>query len=262
MKDKLAKLVDGSNPEELTACIHMLALSVAQHRAKCGFVTLRNTMEQLAGNEDDSALTGLFVQGSEVAEEALELTRVLAADQAEAAALESDEVLQKSADNRWQLRISVSAPIKILWPGDEKPINAKLENISWGGAAFHIGKMKTEHGDTVQVILPSTKGGSISIEAKILRSWELDDGQGYGVASRFISLSTKDEPELENILELLAASADIEGNRQHARLAQRLDIQFDGAHELQATMDDISAGGMGITVPDPMQIGTIDTSLH
>jgi len=38
-------------------------------------------------------------------------------------------------------------------------------------------------------------------------------------------------------------------------LTQRLDIQFDGPDELHATLDDISAGGLGVTVPDPLQIG-------
>jgi c-di-GMP-binding flagellar brake protein YcgR len=255
MKDDLAKLLEGSNPEELSACIQMLALSVAQHRANCGFVALRKSMEKLDRPQDNGEELGLFVQSTEVIEEAIVLTRMLAADQAAAAELEETESSQKSAENRWQLRITVSAPIKVLWPGDSEPVNARLENISWGGAAFHVGKLKTDTGDTVEVILPSTRGGSISIQAKILRTWDLPNGQGFGVASRFSSLSTNDEPELENILELLSASADIEGNRQHARLAQRLDIQFDGTHELQATMDDISAGGMGITVPDPMQVG-------
>jgi c-di-GMP-binding flagellar brake protein YcgR len=52
----------------------------------------------------------------------------------------------------------------------------------------------------------------------------------------------------------LAESADSNGLRQHARLTQRLDIQFDG-DELHATLEDISAGGLGVTVPDPLQIG-------
>ena len=38
-------------------------------------------------------------------------------------------------------------------------------------------------------------------------------------------------------------------------MTQRLDIQFDGAQELQSTLDDISSGGLGITVPDPLQLG-------
>ena len=75
------------------------------------------------------------------------------------------------------------------------------------------------------------------------------------MATRFSSLSTRDESELESVLELLMQSGDSEGQRKHARLTQRLDIQFDDFEELQATLQDISEGGLGITVPDPLQVG-------
>ena len=38
----------------------------------------------------------------------------------------------------------------------------------------------------------------------------------------------------------------------NSRLSQRLEIEFDDEQALQATLDDISAGGLGITVPDPL----------
>ena len=63
------------------------------------------------------------------------------------------------------------------------------------------------------------------------------------------------QDEFEEVLKKLAQSEDSEGLRQHARLTHRLDIQFDGPDELNATLDDISAGGLGVTVPDPLSIG-------
>jgi c-di-GMP-binding flagellar brake protein YcgR len=254
MKENLHKILDGATQDELVDSIQLLATSVAQHRAKGGFVTLGKSMEQLRPSADEDDQKTALEQGKQVAEEALEMVRVLAAERLATPKTEA-ETDEKPAEQRKQLRIQVSAAIKVLWPGDSNPVAAKLENISWGGAAIHVDQLKIDDGDTLQIMVPASQGGSISIEAKILRSWVLPDGKGHGVATRFSSLSTRDEMELEKLLKLLAESADDEGQRNHARLTQRLDIEFDGPQELQATLDDISAGGMGITVPEPLQIG-------
>jgi c-di-GMP-binding flagellar brake protein YcgR len=254
MKDNSNELIKNATPEELLSCIQLLALSVVQHRAVCGFVTLRNSTEQLRSVAQEAEETGLFVQSKQVLEEAIEMVRMLAAEQSPTP-LSKAEHGNLPTENRTQFRISVSVPIKVLWPHEQKPVGAKLVDISWGGALIHVDDAKTNSGDTLQIILPRQQGGSISIGAKILRTWENPDGNGHSVAARFYKLSTRDEAKLEEILEYLAQSADIEGQRHHARLTQRLDIQFDGEQELLATLDDISKGGLGITVPDPLQIG-------
>jgi c-di-GMP-binding flagellar brake protein YcgR len=198
------------------------------------------------------------VQSKQVLEEALEMVRKLAAESASATATATATLAATdaaSADNRTQFRIKITIPIKVLWPQDSKPLNAKLVDISWGGASIHVEEAKIDAGDTLQIILPRRQGGSISVEAKILRARQNPDGNGHIFATRFSRLSTRDEAKLEEILEDLAHSADDGGQRNHARLTQRLDIQFDSDQELLSTLDDISAGGLGITVPDPVQIG-------
>ena len=247
-------LLREATPEELLSCIQLLAISVVQHRAKCGFVTLRQSTDELRSSDDDVANTGLFVQGKEILEEALEMVRALAAERATIPIVE-DEPEKTPTDNRTQLRIRVIVPIRVIWPQETKPVNAVLEDISWGGASIRVDEARLDSGDTLRVILPRPQGGSISIDAKILRTWQNEEGDGFRLATRFFSLSTRDEGKLEDILEHLAQSADQDGKRNHARLTQRLDIQFDDAQELQSTLDDISAGGLGITVPDPLQIG-------
>jgi c-di-GMP-binding flagellar brake protein YcgR len=254
MNEHSHQLMTEATPEELRACIQLLALSVVQHRAKCGFVTLRTSTEQLRSPPDDAGATGLFAQSHQVLEEALEIVRTLAGQPASLPAVAA-EPGNSLAENRTQFRVRVSVPIKVMWPQNPKPVNAKLEDISWGGASIQIDDLKSDSGDTLQIILPRHQGGSISIEAKILRSWQRPDGDGYGIATRFSRLSTRDEAKLEEILEHLAQSADSAGQRNYARLTQRLEIQFDGEQELLSTLDDISAGGLGITVPDPVQIG-------
>lgn len=254
MKEDAHELLDEATPEEILSCIQLLAISVVQHRAKCGFVTLRNSTEQLRATADEAEATGLFLQSKQVLEEAFEMVRILAAESAKTLATHNVPDTT-SADSRTQFRIKIALPIKVLWPQDTKPVDAKLVDISWGGASFHVDEVKLGSGDTLHVILPRRQGGSISIQAKILRTWENPDGKSHSIATRFSRLSTRDEAKLEEILEHLAMSADEGGQRNHARLTQRLDIHFDGEQEFLSSLDDISAGGLGITVPDPVQLG-------
>ncbi|MEH6591835.1 MAG: PilZ domain-containing protein [Halioglobus sp.] len=251
MIDHADSLLGEATPEELTACIRLLAMSVVQHRATHHFVPFRDSADNLCLGDSNADKAGLIVAGRNAAEEALELVRVIAADPPLDANPEPDSA---PPEKRKQLRINVTAPIKLIWPGDNSPTDAKLQNISWGGASINVNKVRMDKGDTLQILLPGTKGTLINIEAKFLRSWNLANEDGEGIAIRFSSLATRDEDELEDVLKLLAQSADSEGLRQHARLTQRLDIHFDG-DELRATLDDISEGGLGVTLPDPLQIG-------
>ena len=235
--------------------MQLLAQSVVLHRAKFGIVTLQKSTEQLLDDPEEKADAGLFGEGKEVLEEALEIVRTLAAAPATTRDADGDgEFNGESNDARTQFRISTSMQISVLLPQNSKPVSAKLENISWGGAAFVI-EAEVESGDLLKVILPRPQGGSIAVEAGVLRAWEHPCGTGRGVSVRFSSLNTRDEEKLEDILEHMAQSAEDEGQRSHARLAQRLDIEFNGIHELQSTLDDISAGGLGITVPNPLPVG-------
>jgi c-di-GMP-binding flagellar brake protein YcgR len=269
MEQDTRGILDEATPEELLSCIQLLAISVVQHRAKCGFVTLKNSTEPLRSVPAEDEDTGLYVQSKQVLEEALEIVRTMAGQSSPKPAAPAPSI-DAATDLRTQLRIKIATPIKVLWPQDTRPVNARLEDISWGGAALHVDETRSDFGDTLQVILPRQQGGSISIEAKILRVWPHPDGAGHRIAIRFSKLSTRDEAKLEEILEHLARSADEDGQRGHARLTQRLEIQFDGEQELLSTLDDISGGGLGITVPDPVQIGqslqivigTLDNSCH
>ena len=253
MKEHSDELLGEATRDELFACIRLLALSVVQHRAKCGFVTFEDSATQLRSGTQQAEEFGLFVKGKEVLEQALEMAKSIATEAPSGAETE-EPPSNLLAENRKQLRISVTAPVKVLWPGDKVPVDARLENISWGGAAIQVSESKGKADDSLQIILPSTQSGSITVEAKIIRTWALPNGRGEGVATRFSSLSTRDEAELENVLEVLAQSGDTEGQRKYARLTQRLEIQFDDVEELRTTLKDISTGGLGITVPDPLEL--------
>lgn len=266
MNGKPYEFIEDATPDELHSCIRLLAISIVQHRAKPGFVALSQSTDQLRAKAEEARSevevetesgaeeTGLFFQGKEVLEEALEFVRTLAAEAAAAKAAQ-EEADKTPVEKRTQIRIKISVPITVLWPQDTMPVNAFLEDISWGGASIRVEETKIDLGDKLQIFLPTPQGDSIPIEAKILRTWPLSDDQGHGIAARFSSLSTLDEEKLEGILEHLSLSADDAGQRGSARLTPRLDIQFENAQELQSTLNDISAGGMSITLPDPLQIG-------
>ncbi len=250
MTGRAKSLLSDASQDEMAMCIRLLAMSVAHHRQNSAFISLRESAELLKPQNTSKEKAALFLQSRDLVSEALELVRVLAAE-----APPRKEPEEEMEEKRKQLRISVSAPIKILWPGIEEPATARIQNISWGGASILVDKAHTHSGDTIQVLLPGTTSRYIKLEAKVLRTWPLSPDQGEGIALRFSSIATQDQEAFENLLKKLAQSGDNEGLREHARLTQHLDIQFDGPEELHATLDDISAGGLGVTVPDPLQIG-------
>ncbi|KZX54988.1 hypothetical protein A3709_08265 [Halioglobus sp. HI00S01] len=251
MKPRQDSLLGQASQDELTACIRLLALNVVQQRSNGEFTSFRDSAEMLRPGSADPNKLELIVGSRNVVEEALELVRTLAAEpQPE----QADEVAAKPEERRRHMRIAVSAPIKLLWPGDETPTAARLQDISWGGAAIKVDKVKMVSSDTLKVIIPGIHGTPITIDAKYLRSWKLDEGAGEGLAVRFTSMATRDQDELEAVLLRLAQSGDSDGQREHARLHQRLDLQFEG-DELKASLEDISAGGLGVTVPEPLEIG-------
>ncbi len=251
MTELLQADLEDASREELQSALQLLAVSIVQHRAKCGFVAFQESASELQSGAGSA--NGLFSKGHDILQEALSVARKLTS---ETAATFSDQPEPAgSIENRRQLRINVRAPIKVVWDAGAEPVPARLQNISWGGAAIEIANLPHDAHDKLQILLPTARGGEIRIEAVLLRTWTLDDGAGYGMATRFSSLSTRDETEFEKLLELLSQSRDEDGQREHARLTQRLEIEFDGEQALQATLDDISAGGLGITVPDPLEIG-------
>ncbi|TNC79505.1 MAG: hypothetical protein C9356_18795 [Oleiphilus sp.] len=252
MTNRAKSILNEASSEELASCVRLLALSVAHHRQKSAFIPLRDSAEFLKPTNTSKEKMSLFLQSRDLVAEALELVRMLAAEAPPKTETETEE---KTEDKRKQLRLNVSVPIKIVWPDNDEAVSARVQNISWGGASIVTNEAQTHSGDTVQILLPGVSTPSIQLEAKVLRTWALTSQTGEGIALRFSSIATKDQDAFEELLKKLAKSGDNEGLRQHARLTQHLDIQFDGPDELHATLDDISAGGMGVTVPDPLQIG-------
>jgi hypothetical protein len=251
MKNEPDEFLRAATRDQLSDCVRLLALNLVHHRARFGLVPFEDSIRQLNASPEDSGAIGLFVKEREVLEEAFELVRSFRESMVPEPPTEKSSTTG-FAENRRQLRINLQAPAKVQWPDEPVPTEVQLDNISWGGAAFHIAQPKGSPGDSLVIILPSSPHDTIRLEAKIVRTWDHPSGQG--IATRFSMLSTSDEAELENILELLARSEDKQGQRKYARLTHRLELQFDDPGELRATLEDISAGGLGITVPEPLEL--------
>jgi c-di-GMP-binding flagellar brake protein YcgR len=237
--------------EQLYSCATLLALSLVQHRAKFGFVPIGQAASELGAALAGSGSADVLAKGKQTLEEALRHIKALApagSDQ------RRDGQAQKAIleEKRQQIRISISAPIHVLPPNTKAPFAAKLENISWGGAAFNVDRCIGEVGDRVQVILPSFRGRRIKVQSEIIRASYDSDGQACVV--RFSKLRTADETILQQLLECLTKSGGDDGQRTNARLARRIDIQYDDVNELRARLEDISNGGLSIMLPEPMDV--------
>lgn len=159
---------------------------------------------------------------------------------------DTDERSQPRNDNRVQPRIRAQVQIEIRNPRDGSTRRALLSNLSWGGALIWCEVPPGAPGDEVEVRLPYKPAEPIAIESEILRVDR--EADRYVVAVRFTSVTTHDESHLEKVLEMLL-SGQGGGRRQHPRLTQRLEIYFDDPADVRATLEDISRGGLGVTVP-------------
>jgi len=230
-----------ASADELLACARLLAASLAQHRARCGVIPL---------TPPGSPTTPLASAVDATLNEALDAVRAQARRPLAApAASEVD-------DHRRQLRISVNATVELARADGSAPRPATLRNISWGGAGVRCAELPGEVGDRVCLLLPFGRTERIAIVATVLRLVAIDGEREYGL--RFDSLSPSDELRLQRILSILMSDPQTSGRRSEARLVQRLEIEYGDAGELRATLEDISASGLMLTVPEPL---TIDQSL-
>lgn len=249
--DKKSKNHLDATPEQIYDCVSLLALSIVHHRTKFGIVPFEYTAIELGNAEHGPVSHEVLAEGRRTLEEALEFIKA-------ASTLSSKQQPEAKApkikleEKRQQIRINVSAPIQVILENSTTPLKAKLENISWGGAALCVEQDIGEVEDFIHIELPSFRGRHIRVEAQIVRIMDSHDGPIYSV--RFSKLQTADENVFEQLLEFLADSGDDTGQRKNVRLTQRIDIQYDDINELQATLEDISAGGLGITVPEPMEL--------
>ncbi|MGE0861325.1 MAG: PilZ domain-containing protein [Gammaproteobacteria bacterium] len=240
------------SPEELAAIAHVLALGIAQHRMKFGVIPLTSATTSAHG-----------VQLREEARSSLREALHLVREQARQAAAPSHSApvppVAPVADaaftlreQRRQLRVSVNAAVQLGRPDGSPTCKGNLRNISWGGASVRCAALQLHAGERVRLMLPIGKGEQIETLATVLRSTTVNDATEYGL--RFDSMTAADEARLEKVLDILIATPDSEQRRGEARIVQRLEIEYGDYGEFSAVLEDISASGVMLTVPDPLEI--------
>ena len=156
-------------------------------------------------------------------------------------------------EQRRQMRISVTTGVKVSDVDGARICTATLRNISWGGAAVRCDDIPASVGGRLCLLLPAGHERLIKIIATVLRESLVDGGREYGL--RFESLHPEDEDRLLEVLKILIAVPDQDRRRSEVRLVQRLEVEYGDAGEFQATLEDISASGLMLTVPNALEIG-------
>ncbi len=152
-----------------------------------------------------------------------------------------------SEEHRIHARLHVSTKIEVVAGG--RLLEAELKDLSKGGARFVVAEPVGAPGDLVELALPSLGGAEIHVECEVIRSAPTDGG--HAVAVRFADVA----PEMREALlalidELLATTGG--GARSHPRVARRVDVRFGDLLQLRAILEDISAGGLQMTVGQPL----------
>jgi c-di-GMP-binding flagellar brake protein YcgR len=150
-------------------------------------------------------------------------------------------------ENRVHARIHVSTTIEVASPDGN--IEAQLRDLSKGGARFVVPRAVGRVGETIEVFLPSLGGEEITVMAEVIRAQEGPDG--HTVAVRFDAVDPQMRQPLNDLIEVLLTATG-GGHRASPRVAKRMDIRYGQLGELRAILDDISRGGLAMTVADPL----------
>ena len=150
-------------------------------------------------------------------------------------------------ENRVHARIHVSTTITVASP--EGNIDATLRDLSKGGARFVVPTSVGRVGETIELFLPSLTGEDITVMAEVIRSTEGTDG--HTVAVRFDAVDPAMRQPLNDLIEVLLTATG-GGQRSSPRVSRRMDIRYGQLGELRAILEDISRGGLAMTVADPL----------
>jgi c-di-GMP-binding flagellar brake protein YcgR len=152
-------------------------------------------------------------------------------------------------ENRVHARIHVSTKIDVASP--DGMVEAELKDLSKGGARFFSLTSVGLIGETVELFLPALDGSDIAVMAQIIRN-ELAD-EGRMVAVRFDAVEPAMARALSDLIELLLSSTG-GGPRKHPRVARRIEIRFGALGELRGILQDISEGGLLMTIAEALSL--------
>jgi c-di-GMP-binding flagellar brake protein YcgR len=146
-----------------------------------------------------------------------------------------------------RIQVSTSIEVKRADGGERRP--ATLRDLSKGGARFVVEGTIGKSGEQIELYLPSLSGPDISVTAEIIRA--TPGGDGETIACRFDEVAPEMRQPLLDLIEVLLSTSG-GAARRHARVARRMDIGFADLVELRSVLEDISNGGLTMTVSSPL----------
>ncbi len=152
-------------------------------------------------------------------------------------------------EQRVHARIHVSTKIEVSTPAG-KMVEAELKDLSKGGARFEVAASVGAVGETLELFLPSLDGAEIAVMAQVIRH-TLGPGQAHTFAVRFDLVEPAMQQALLDLIEVLLSTSG-GGRRAHPRVARRIEIRFGQLDDLRAILEDISTGGLLMTVAEPL----------
>ena len=155
-----------------------------------------------------------------------------------------------SSEQRVHARIHVQTKIDVQGV-DGKRVEAELRDLSEGGARFEVAAELGEVGNTITLFLPSLTGTDITVSAEIIRTSPVGSGDKHVYAVRFDDVEEQKRDQLLELIEVLLQTSG-GGRRVHPRVARRIEVRFGQLADLRAILEDISAGGLLMTVNEPL----------
>lgn len=150
-------------------------------------------------------------------------------------------------EKRVHARVEVVTEIRVSGP--EGFQEGELRDLSKGGAGVWLEQPAGQIGDTLELFLPFPGGIEIAVMAEILRVTQTGRGYLHGVRFQLVEPAMREK--LIDLIESLLKSKGSE-TRKHARVSHRIPIQLGKLSDLQATVENISMGGLAMVVKEPL----------
>lgn len=151
-------------------------------------------------------------------------------------------------ERRVHPRIEITSEVRVSGP--RGVATGVLRDISKGGAGIFLKDNVGDVGDTVEIFLSFSESFEIAVMAEVLRIRETQQGLLHGFRFNFVEPAMQER--LLGLLEDLTKSRVVGSKtRKHPRLSRRLPIKIDKPSELKVVLENISMGGLRMTVPRP-----------
>jgi c-di-GMP-binding flagellar brake protein YcgR len=150
-----------------------------------------------------------------------------------------------NADRRRFARIEASLDCTLAT--ETETVKAKVVNLSRTGVAVLCGQ-SLEVGARLTLLIENPKI-SVGLTGEVVRKTAIAGELGYGV--RFDALPPQAEEELVELLRELAAGKG-SGRRAFPRIAARVAVICKTRESFEATLSDLSQGGLKVRCPKPV----------